>query len=438
VEIRGIAFLANLIVMGTQGIDVILGMNWLDKHQAIISCDMRTIKLVSPLGEEVVAELVSPEPRKGGCHHMAIDSKEADSLETIKVVLEFPDVFPKDLPGIPPERKVEFAIKLLPGITPISKRAYKVSGPELVELMKQIDEQSEKGYIRPSTSPWAAPVLFMEKKDGTRRMCINYRALNEVKIKNKYPLPRIEDLFDQLRGASVFSKIYLRSGYHQLRIRPSDIPKTTFITKYGLYEFTIMYFGLTNAQAFFMNLMNSVFMDYLDKFMVVFIDDILIYSQSEEEHVDHLKMVLQRLREHQLYAKLSKCEFWIDEVLFLGHIINKDGLVVDPKKVIDILKWKAPIDARGIKSFIGMVGYYRRFIEGFSKIAKPMTALLANKVVFKWTQKCQEAFEALKEKLTTVPVLVLPDVHKPFSVYCDACYTSLGCVLMQEGRVVAY
>jgi hypothetical protein len=249
-------------------------------------------------------------------------------------------------------------------------------------------------------------------------------------------LPRIEDLFDQLRGASVFSKIDLRSGYHQLRIRPSDIPKTTFITKYGLYEFTVMSFGLTNAPAFFMNLMNSVFMDYLDKFVMVFIDDILIYSQSEEENVDHLKMVLQRLREHQLYAKLSKCEFWINEVMFLGHIINKDGLAVDPKKVADILNWKAPTDARGIKSFVGMVGYYRRFIEGFSKIAKPMTALLANKVEFKWTQKCQEAFEALKEKLTTSPVLVLPDVHKPFSVY--SCYTGLGCVLMQEGRVVAY
>jgi hypothetical protein len=199
-----------------------------------------------------------------------------------------------------------------------------------------------------------------------------------------------------------------------------------------------MSFGLTNAPAFFMNLMNSVFMDYLDKFVVVFIDDILIYFQSEEEHVNHLKMVLQRLREHQLYAKLSKCEFWINEVLFLGHIINKEGLVVDPKKVADILNWKAPIDARGIKSFIGMVGYYRRFIEGFSKIAKPMTALLGNKVEFKWTQKCQEAFEALKEKLTTTHVLVLPDVHKPFSVYCDACYTGLWCVLMQEGRVVAY
>jgi hypothetical protein len=183
-----------------------------------------------------------------------------------------------------------------------------------------------------------------------------------------------------------------------------------------------------------MNLMNNVFMDYLDKFVVVFIDDILIYSQSEEEHVDHLKMVLQRLQEHQLYAKLSKCEFWIDEVLFLGHIINKDGLAVDPKKVADILNWKAPIDARGIKSFIGMARYYRRFIEGFSKIVRPITVLLANKVELKWTQKC----EALKEKLTIVSVLVLPDVHKPFSVYCDACYTGLGCVLMQERRVVAY
>jgi hypothetical protein len=217
VEIRGIEFLANLIVMGTQGIDVILGMNCLDKYQAIISCDKRTIKLVSPLGEEMVAKLVSPEPRKGGCHQMTIDSKETDSLEIIKVVSEFLDVFPKDLPSMPHKRKVEFAMELLPGTAPISKRPYRVSRPKLVELKKQIDELSEKGYIRPRTSPWSAPVLFVEKKDGTRRMCIDYRALNEVTIKNKYPLPRIEDMFDQLRGASVFSKIDLRSGYHHLR-----------------------------------------------------------------------------------------------------------------------------------------------------------------------------------------------------------------------------
>jgi hypothetical protein len=353
-------------------------------------------------------------------------------------VSEFLDVFPEELPGMPPERKVEFAIELIPGTATISKRSYRVSGRELVELKKQIEELLEKGYIRPSTSPWAAPVLFVEKKDGTKRMCIDYRSLNEATIKNKYPLPRIEDLFDPLRGANVFSKIDLRSGYHQLRIWPSDIPKTTFITKYGLYEFTVMSFGLTNAPAYFMYLMNSVFMDYLDKFVVVFIDDILIYSHNEQEHEEHLRKVLRKLRDCQLYAKLSKCEFWISEVLFLGHITNREGLAVDPKKVTTILDWKAPKDVWGIKSFIGMAGYYRRFIEGFSKIARTMTALLAKKVEFKWTPACQKSFETLKEKLTTAPVLILPDVHKSFLVYCDASYNRLGCVLMQEGRVVAY
>jgi hypothetical protein len=199
-----------------------------------------------------------------------------------------------------------------------------------------------------------------------------------------------------------------------------------------------MSFVLTNAPDFFMYLMNSVFMDYLDKFVVVFSDDILIYSQIEEEHVEHLKMVLQTLREHQLYAKLSKCEFWIHEVMFLGHIIYQEGLAVDPKKVADILNWKAPKDVRGVKSFIKMAGYYRCFIEGFLKIVRPMTALLEKKAKFKWTQNCQNVFEELKTRLTTTSVLILPDVHKTFSVYCDASYTELGCVLMQEERVVAY
>jgi hypothetical protein len=277
IERRGIGFPANLVLMGTQGLDVILGMNWLHRNQATVNCDKRTVKLVSPSGEEVVAELTIPD-LEGSCHHMSVDGKEANLLEAIRVVSEFLDVFPEELPSMPLERKVEFAIELEPSTASISKRAYRVSGPELVELKKQIDRLLEKGYIRPITSPWAAPVLFMEKKDGTKRMHIDYRALNEVNIKNKYPLPRIEDLFDQLRGAGVFSKIDLRSGYHQLRIRPLDIPKTTFITKYGLYEYTIMFFGLTNAPAFFMYLMNSVFMDYLDKFVLVFLDDILIYS----------------------------------------------------------------------------------------------------------------------------------------------------------------
>jgi hypothetical protein len=317
---------------------------------------------VSLSGEEVLVELVLSGPRKGSCHQVTARIKEIKPSEAINVVSEFLDVFPDELPGMPPERKVEFAIELIPGTAPISKRAYRVSGPRLVELKKQIDELLEKGYIKPSTLPWAAPVLFVEKKYGTKRMCIDYRALNEVTIKNKYPLPRIEDLFDQLRGASVFSKIDLRSGYHQLRIWPSNIPKTTFITKYWLYEFTFMSFDLMNVPAYFIYLMNSVFMDYLDKFVVVFIDDILIYSQNEQAHEEHLRKVLQRLRDYQLYAKLSKCEFWVSEVLFLGHIINREGLAVDPKKVTAILDWKAPKDVRGIKSFIGMAGYYWRFI----------------------------------------------------------------------------
>jgi hypothetical protein len=278
IEIRRIDFPASLVVMGTQGLDVILGMNWLQRNQATVSCDKRIVKLVSPSGKEVVTKLYLPELEEGACHHLSVDDKESNPIEAIRIVSEFPDVFPEELPGMPPERKVEFAIELIPGTSPISKRAYQVSGPELVELKKEIDELLEKGYIRPITSPWAAPVLFVEKKDGTKRMCIDYRALNEVTIKNKCPLPRIEDLFDQLRGVSVFSKIDLRSGYHQLRIRPSDITKTAFITKYGLYEFMVMSFGLTNAPAYFMYLMNSVFMDYLDKFVVVFIDDILVYS----------------------------------------------------------------------------------------------------------------------------------------------------------------
>jgi hypothetical protein len=240
VQIRGIEFPADLIVMGTRDVDmdVILGINWLTKYQAGLSYDKRTVRLMSWSGEEVLVELVLSGPRKGSCHQITDHSEAVNPLEAIKVVSEFSYVFPEDLPGMPPERKVEFSIELIPSTAPISKRAYRVSGPKLVELKKQVDELLEKGYIRTNTSPWVALVLFVEKKDGMKRMCIDYQALNEVTIKNKYPLPRIEDLFDQLRGASVFSKIDLRSGYHQLRILPSDIPKTTFITKYELSSCT--------------------------------------------------------------------------------------------------------------------------------------------------------------------------------------------------------
>jgi hypothetical protein len=269
-------------------------------------------------------------------------------------------------------------------------------------------------------------------------MCVDYRSLNEVTIKNKYPLPRIDDLFDQLKGACVFSKIDLHSGYHQLKIHASDIPKTAFTTRYGLYEYTVMSFGLTNAPSYFMYLMNKVFMEFLDKFVVVFIDDILVFSKTKEEHVEHLRLVLQKLREHKLYAKRSKCEFWLKEVSFLGHVVSNGGIAVDLSKVQDVLNWKPPTNVSEIHSFLGLAGYYRRFIEGFSKLAKPMTALLEKNAKFIWSDKCQANFEELKKRLTTAPVLTLPDLSKSFSIYCDAYRLGLGCVLIQEGRVVAY
>jgi hypothetical protein len=238
------------------------------------------------------------------------------------VVRDFPDVFSEELPGMPPDREVEFVINLLPRTAPISKRPYKMSVEELKGLKKQLTVLQEAGYIHLSSSPWGAPVLFVQNKDGSQRMCVDYRSLNDVIMKNKYSLPRVEDLFDHMIGARVFSKIDLQSGYHQMRIKPSDIPKTAFSTRYGLYEFTVMSFGLTNAPSYFMNLMNKVFMEYLDRFVVVFIDDILIYSKSDSDHEEHLRLVLQKLRDNQLYAKYSKCEFWINKMPVLEHIME--------------------------------------------------------------------------------------------------------------------
>jgi hypothetical protein len=309
---------------------------------------------------------------------------DARTIEEVPVVQQYPNVFPEELPRMPPDRDVEFIIDLIPGTAPIAKRPYRMAPVELAELKEQLRELQQKCYIRPSSSPWGAPVLFVKKKDGSMRICVDYRSLNEVTIKNKYPLPRIDDLFDQLKGAKYFSKIDLRSGYHQLKIKNNDVPKTAFVTRYGQYEFTVMSFGLTNAPAYFMNLMNKVFMEELDMFVVVFIDDILIYSKSAEEHGQHLRVVLEKLRRHQLYAKFSKCEFWLEKVAFLGHILIAEGVVVDPEKVEAVSHWQQPTNVSEIRSFLGLAGYYQRFIEAFSKIARPMTELLRKYKKFTW------------------------------------------------------
>jgi len=309
---------------------------------------------------------------------------------------------------------------------------------ELTELKKHLEDLLDKKFVRPSVSPWGAPMLLVKKKDGSMRLCIDYRQLNKVTIKNRYPLPRIDDLMDQLVGAHMFSKIDLRSGYHQIKVKNEDMQKTAFRTRYGHYEYTVMPFGVTNASGVFMEYMNRIFHAYLDRFVVVFIDDILIYSKFEEEHAEHLKIVLQVLKEKKLYAKLSKCEFWLSELSFLGHIISSGGIAVDPSKVDAVSQWETPKSVTEVRSFLGLAGYYHRFIEGFSKLVLPLTQLTCKGKAFVWGAQCENNFNKLKQRLRTAPILILPKSDEPFVVNCDVSKLGLGGVLMQDNKVVAY
>ncbi|GKC25930.1 putative reverse transcriptase domain-containing protein [Tanacetum coccineum] len=318
--------------------------------------------------------------------------------EEIVVVRDFPEVFPDDLSRLPPIWEIEFRIELTPGATLVAKSHYRLAPSELEDLSGKLKELQDKGFIRPSSSPWGAPVLFVKKKDGSFRMCIDYRELNKLTVKNRYPLPRIDDLFDQLQGSQFFSKIDLRSRYHQLRVHEDDIPKTAFRTRYGHFGFRVMPFGLTNALPVFMDLMNRVRRPYLDKFVIMFIDDILIYFKIQEEHVEHLRLVLGLLKKEKLYAKFSKCEFWLREVQFLWHVIKGNGIHVDPSKIEAVKNWKAP----------------RTPTEG---------------------EEQELAFQTLKDKLCNAHVLALPDRPKDFVVYCDASGIGLGCVLMQRASL---
>ena len=454
--IDGRELFVDLVVLDMPDYEVILGMDWLSKYNANIDCKKKIVTFRPPGKDEflfvgstqklrtpIISAMKARRLLDSGCMgYLAsvvdIDLEEESKPENIPVVCDFLDVFPEDLPGLPPDREIEFVIDLIPGTAPISKSPYRMAPTELKELKVQLQELLDKGFIRPSFSPWGAPVLFVEKKDGTLRLCIDYRELNKVTIKNKYPLPRIDDLFDQLQGSSVFSKIDLRSGYHQLKIKDDDVQKTAFRTRYGHYEFLVMPFGLTNAPAAFMDLMNRVFKDYLDQFVIVFIDDILIYSRSMDEHVEHLRIVLDILKEKQLYAKFKKCEFWLDKVSFLGHVVSKDGISVDPGKVEAVSNWSQPTNVSEVRSFLGLAGYYRWFVEGFSRLASPLTNLTRKNVKFQWSDACVKSFVELKKRLITAPILAIPTGSGGMVVYSDASKSGLGCVLMQNGRVIAY
>ncbi|GJR54474.1 putative reverse transcriptase domain-containing protein [Tanacetum coccineum] len=454
IEIDDSVFKIDLIPIVLGAFDIVIGIDWLDRYNANILCSQKLVRVVNPQGREII---IYGDKRKGefklcsmmkarkylsrGCQaymvHVIDTNFEKKSAKDVPVVNEFLDVFPEDLSGIPPERQVEFRIDLIPGATPIAKTPYRLAPSEMKELMSQLQELLDKGFIRPSSSPWGAPILFVKKKDGSMRMCIDYRELNKVTMKNVYPLPRIDDLFVNSKGGW-FSKIDLRSSYHQLKVREEDISKTAFRTRYGHYEFVVMPFGLTNAPTIFMDLMNRVCRPMLDKFVIVFIDDILVYSKSKKEHEAHLREVLETLRKERLYAKFAKCEFWLQEIQFLGHVVNSEGIKVDPAKIEAVMNWQTPKDVGEIQSFLGLAGYYRRFIQDFSKIASSLTKLTKKNAPFVWGEEQEEAFVTLRRKLCETPILVLPDGTEDMVVYCDASYLGLGCVLMQRGKVIAY
>ena len=450
-EISGILLTVDLRVMDMSEFDVILGMDWLIAYRVVINYERMRVTAYTQDCTRVVFQgdkhdIFPQTVYESRCHgqltgwlaSLTLEDEVRPDLDLPRLVCKYEDVFPDELPRLPPRRVVDFGIELHPGTSPISMTPHRMAPVELQELRVQLQELLDNGFIRPSTSPWGAPVLFAKKKDKTLRLCIDYRQLNRVTIKNRYPLPRIDDLFDQLRGARVYSKIDLRTGYHHLRVRETDIPRTAFRTRYGHFEFAVMPFGLTNAPTAFMDLMHRVFQPYLDQFVVVFVDDILIYSQPEWEHEDHLRIVLQLLRDHQLYAKCSKCEFWLSEVRFLGHVVSASGMSMDPEKVEAVMSWERQKSVFEIRSFLGLAGYYRRFIKDFSRLAAPMTRLTRKEVKFDWDDRCKEAFQELKRRLTSAPILIVPDRGHGYTVYCDALRAGLECVLMQFGRVVAY
>ncbi|GJQ98313.1 putative reverse transcriptase domain-containing protein [Tanacetum coccineum] len=383
-------FNIDLMPVELGSFDVIIGMDWLRRCHAVIVCDEKLVQI--PYGNEtltfcgnessngresrltVISCSKAQEYMAKGCQVFLAqisakkeeDKSEGKQIKDVPIVRDFPEVFPEDLPGLPPARPVEFQIDLIPGAAPVARAPYRLAPSEMKELSEQLQELSNKGFIRPSSSPWGAPVLFVKKKDGSFRMCIDYRELNKLTVKNRYPLPRIDDLFDQLQGSSIYSKIDLRSGYHQLRVREQDIPKTTFRTRYGHYEFQVMPFGLTNAPA----------------------------------------------------------------VQFLGHVIDSRGIHIDPAKIESIKDWASPKTPMEIRQFLGLAGYYRQFIKGFSKIAKSMTKLTQKGIKFNWGEKEENAFQLIKQKLCSTPILALPKGSEDFVVYCDASHKGLGVVLM--------
>ena len=448
------------------GYDIILGKSWLTEVNPII--DWKENRMGIKMGGQVLT-LDAEATENGESHltfilsskqfnrlarkrnsrlfHVLLRPSESNDLEVDHnheingLLKKYEDVFNRPQ-GMPPKRDIEMKIQLEKDTKPVMGPLYKLSVAELAEMKKQLTKALENGYIRPSISPWGSPVLFTNKKDGGLRMCIDYRVLNKKTIKNQVPIPRIDEVWDQVGGAKYFSTLDLKEGYHQIRMREEDIEKTAFRTRYGQFEYMVTPFGLTGAPGCFQTLMNNIFRPHIDEFILVYIDDILVYSKTKEEHIKHLEIALQLLRENKVYCKLSKCHFFKKEVDYLGHVISEDGIKVNPKKISAVSDWEPPKNVKQIQSFLGFCNYYRKFVKDFSKIAHPLTELTKKAKAFTWTSKEQGAFDELKKAMTKTPVLRCADPKLPYEVTADASDTGVGGVLTQTddsgSRPVAY
>ncbi|KAJ0482832.1 putative nucleotidyltransferase, Ribonuclease H [Helianthus annuus] len=452
--IQGYTIATDFFVLPVAACPIVLGVQWL-KTLGPVEIDFQNLTI----GFQLAGSSHKLQGLKGS-ELGALKSKECMGLDGVAMLFQISPVFDEPLhthtpcpdiqsvltefdgvfhqpSGLPPKRSQDHSIPLLPGSGPVSSRPYRQPYYQKNEIERQVRELLQQGLIRPSHSPFSSPVLLVKKSDGTWRFCVDYRAINDITVKDKYPIPMIDELLDELFGATIFSKLDLRSGYHQIRVRDGDIHKTAFRTHEGHYEFVVMPFGLTNAPATFQCLMNDLFRQHLRKFVLVFFDDILVYSKSIDDHVRHLQVVLGILKANRLFANSSKCCFGVKEVNYLGHVINSNGVSVERAKIDAVLSWPVPTTAKGVRGFLGLAGYYRKFIKGFGSIAAPLHKLVG-KGPFIWNEAAHKAFESLKTALTSAPTLGLPDWSKPFTIECDASGVGIGAVLTQNGKPLAY
>ena len=457
--IQGQTFSYDLKVVQSGGHDAILGMNWLAQW-GDMSCNWATKTLKFFYQDQWIAlqgvqesdsqtELCAisyPQILKWqkGCDIWAAvlleptDNADSQSISEVVAPLlsEFADVF-QEPKCLPPHRTFDHAIFLYPDDAPVNSKPYRYSPLQKDEIECQVKDMIDSGLITPSMSPFSSPVLLVKKKDGTWRFCVDYRKLNSVTIKSKFPMPVVDELLDELAGKQYFSKLDLRAGYHQIRMVEQDEFKAAFKTHHGQFQFSVMPFGLTNAPSTFQCLMNSVFASLICKCVLVFMDDILVYNPNLDSHLHHLRQVFMLLRQHQLYAKMSKRSFACAQLEYLGHIISVKGVSTDAAKTAAMLAWPIPQTATELRGFLGLTGYYHKFVPNYSIIAKPLTVLLKKKA-FLWSDAAQQAFQQLKLAMSSTPVLALPNFSLPFVLETDACAYGVGAVLSQLNHPIAY